>query len=123
MSYEYYLVPTDAEATFPPHLVQGMHDLVGAWTVYAWGNEHYSVFASPEERDLRLPKLLRVPRRNDYLTASINISPKEVEISSVMDDDTDQLFYNFVTWCQAQWPCTLHSMGQIVVPETLIERA
>jgi hypothetical protein len=120
MPYEYYLEPEDENKTFPQPLVEGMHDYLKHLPSYVWADGTYILFQNVSEREHRVPLLLAEPQRNHYLDPTININPKEVILSSVVDPDVDCYLYEFVLWCQERWPCKLYYGSQPVSPEELM---
>ncbi len=123
MSYEYVYVPKNKERAFPQEAMKAMQAWLTKLPIYVWEDGSYLLFGSSEDRAVSLPWLQQNPHKNDYLTASIHIEPKEIVISSVMECATDRMFYDFLIWCQQHWPGELRSQEygeELLSPEELL---
>lgn len=119
MPFEFYLQPAP-EATFDAPVVDAMHAYLQALPSHQWPDGSYVLFGSTEERATDLPALV-ASTRNDYTHALVAIDTEDVLLSTVGDLRTNQMMYDFVTWCREQWPCVLYEYDEVVEPEILLE--
>lgn len=123
MPFEFYLEPTNETRIYSPTTLAAMREYLAALPHHQWPDGAFTIFATPEIRDRRLPALLANSGKNDYLDPIVAPEPDFVMLSVVLDRETDRHLYDFVRWCQAQWSCELRYAGAVVAPEDLLGEA
>ena len=122
MSYEYFLEPENEKRLFSSEVIEKMHDFMNQIPHYLLDNGTYVVFKSHEYKDFRVPKLLSAiaSGKGSFLAPYIRISPREIELSVVLDSRVDRYLYDFAVWCQKHHPCQLYHDAQPVQLDELL---
>ena len=122
MPYEFYLEPEDEKRLFPQQVLEGMHNFVNKIPHYLLDNGTYVIFKSHKDKDVGVPSLLSAiaSGRGSFLDPYIRISPREVELSVVLDSRVDRYLYDFAVWCQKHHPCQLYYDAQPVSLDELL---
>lgn len=119
MPFEYHLIPNTENGRFDEEAMNSMRAFLGQFPHYIWQDGAYVLFRTADDRDRRVPKLL-TQQGNSYLDPIVSVQPESVFISSVADAEIDKYLHDFVTYCQAHWPCDLWYGTEMVPPDDLL---
>ena len=123
MPYDYFLESENEQRIFSKKTFEEMHKyIINNLPHYHIEDWFYYIFKddNSKERGIRDIDSTIAKNRNIYIYSSIAFFPTKIRLSVIGDNDVDCHLYEFVVWCQENYPCQLYEGAEPVPAEDLL---